>query len=390
MLGAGGMGRVYRALDPSLGREVAIKALGGAFRGDSGSLRRFEREARVLAALSHPNIAAIYGLERLDGSPYLVLERVEGETLAQRLARGPLPWRDACAIALQVIEGLEEAHGKGVIHRDLKPSNVMLAPGDRAKLVDFGLAKNTAPQSDEDMQTDPITQAGAVLGTARYMSPEQVRGDEVDTRTDVWAFGCLLFRDAPGRGAFAGRSIAEVLAAVLRDEPDWSALPAATPPAIRRLLRRCLRREPHARLQHIGDARIEILDMESEAAAPDTPASRVTRTQLWTVAGVLGAGVLAALLLAPWAADAPPPAPLRLSLEAPAQVAIQRRLRDALRPLTLGRHDRRRRRAAGDAAAVRARPRRAGAPAARRRRDGAPAVLLARWGVDWVLLRFAS
>jgi serine/threonine-protein kinase len=326
LLGAGGMGRVYRALDPSLGREVAIKALAHAFRGDSGSLRRFEREARVLAALSHPNIAAIYGLERLDGSPYLVLERVDGDTLTQRLARGPMPLRDAIAVAVQVIEGLEEAHGKGVIHRDLKPSNVMLAPGDRAKLVDFGLAKTASPESDTEVSNDPITQAGAVLGTARYMSPEQVRGEEVDTRTDVWAFGCLLYEMLTGRATFAGRSVAEVLAAVLRDEPDWQALPADTPLGVRRLLRRCLRRDPHTRLQHIGDARIELLDADTEAqtsAAVSPSTTRVTRTQLWTVAAVLLAAIAAAALFASWSTDATPPRPVRLSLELPARLAMR-------------------------------------------------------------------
>ena len=196
LLGAGGMGRVYRALDASLGREVAIKGLADAFRGDSRSLRRFEREARVLATLSHPNIAAIYGLERVNGSPYLVLERVEGETLANRLARGPVPLEEALAIAVQIVAGLEEAHAKGVIHRDLKPSNVMLAPGRQVKLVDFGLAKTAAVERDAEESIEPITEIGLVVGTARYMSPEQVTGGDVDTRTDVWAFGCVPVRDA--------------------------------------------------------------------------------------------------------------------------------------------------------------------------------------------------
>jgi serine/threonine protein kinase len=175
LLGAGGMGSVYRAIDHRLGREVAIKALAGAFRGDSGSLRRFEREARVLATLSHPNIASIYGFERFDGSPYLVLERVDGETLADRLARGPMPVDDTRLVAGQIVEGLEEAHGKGVIHRDLKPSNVMVTAGGRVKLVDFGLAKTTASTAVIAESAD-LTSTGVVLGTARYMSPEQVRG----------------------------------------------------------------------------------------------------------------------------------------------------------------------------------------------------------------------
>jgi eukaryotic-like serine/threonine-protein kinase len=265
LLGAGGMGSVYRAVDATLGREVAIKGLAQAFRGDSASLRRFEREARVLATLSHANIAAIYGFERLNGSPYLVLERVEGETLAQRLARGPLPIDEALAVATQIIAGLEEAHAKGVIHRDLKPSNVMLTPGRHVKLVDFGLAKTAATKSDSQGLEEPITAAGMVLGTTRYMSPEQVKGEELDTRTDVWAFGCVLYEMLTARPTFAGRSVSEVVAAVLRDEPDWSGIPADVPAAVTRVIRRCLRRDPRMRLQHIGDARVELLDIKDDA-----------------------------------------------------------------------------------------------------------------------------
>ena len=307
LLGAGGMGTVYRALDTSLGREVAIKALGHAFRGDSGSLRRFEREARVLAAMSHPNIAAIYGLERLGGSPYLVLERVEGETLAHRIARGPVPWQEAAAIAIQIIDGLEEAHGKGVIHRDLKPSNVMLAPGGRVKLLDFGLAKTAARHEDTEVSAT-LTAAGAVLGTARYMSPEQVQGEEVDTRTDVWAFGCVLYEMLTGRAGFPGRSVPEVLAAVLRDDPDWNKLPDDLPPLVRRLLRRCLRRDLRTRLHHIGDARLDLLDAENDSATALAAqrAVRIGRWRLGTVRGTtnavfallaIGAIVLAAIVL---------------------------------------------------------------------------------------------
>ena len=226
LLGAGGMGSVYRALDHTLGREVAIKALAPTFRGDSASLRRFEREARVLATLSHPNIATIYGFERLDGSPYLVLERVDGETLADRLSRGAMPVEEARAVAGQIVAGLEEAHGKGVMHRDLKPSNVMLTPDGRVKLVDFGLAKSARPRPAADVSAEPITSPGVVLGTARYMSPEQVKGEDVDMRTDVWAFGCVLYEMLTARPVFAGRSVSEVVAAVLRDDPDWHALPA--------------------------------------------------------------------------------------------------------------------------------------------------------------------
>ena len=320
LLGAGGMGRVYRALDASLGREVAIKGLADAFRGDSRSLRRFEREARVLATLSHPNIAAIYGFERLNGSPYLVLERVEGETLAHRLARGPLPLEEALAIAVQIVAGLEEAHAKGVIHRDLKPSNVMLAPGRQVKLVDFGLAKTATVERDVEESIEPITEIGLVVGTARYMSPEQVTGGDVDTRTDVWAFGCVLFEMLAGRPVFSGRSVSEVAAALLRDEPDWSALRPEVPRAVTRLIRRCLRRDPRTRLQHIGDARIELLDLEQDAESQGmraVPPPRRRALQGVIVAALMLAALAAGFLLRPRERASGSSAQLSLELPAP-------------------------------------------------------------------------
>ncbi len=324
LLGVGGMGHVYRALDPGLGREVAIKALASAFRGDSASLRRFEREARVLATLSHPNIAAIYGMEQLAGAPYLILERVEGGTLAERLRHGPPPLMETLAVAVQVAEGLEEAHGKGVIHRDLKPSNVMLTSEGRVKLVDFGLAKTTSTRADAAASLEPMTAAGAILGTAAYMSPEQVNGQEVDARTDVWAFGCLLYEMLSGRAAFPGRSVPEVLAAVLRDDPDWSALPAETPAALRRLAERCLRREPRQRLQHIGDARLELSDLElgaqTQAATVRAPAAVARRVVPWLIAAGLAA-VVSMLLLRP--SQTTPATRLRLSLELPRGLSVQ-------------------------------------------------------------------
>ena len=320
LLGSGGMGRVYRAVDPTLGREVAIKGLSDAFRGDAQSLRRFEREARVLAALSHPNIAAIYGFEELNGSPYLVLERVDGETLAQRLARGPLPADEAIEVAVQIVAGLEEAHAKGVIHRDLKPSNVMLTRERAVKLVDFGLAKTAAVRRDEPVE--PITQVGIVVGTARYMSPEQVKGEEVDTRTDVWAFGCVLFEMLTARPVFGGRSVSEVAASVLRDEPDWGALPAGVPPGVTRLIRRCLRRDPRTRLQHIGDARIELADLEADQRVEAAARRHRGRRLLWPGLAALAALAVAAVafVLLPRGRAAAPP--LRLSLEVPAPVAL--------------------------------------------------------------------
>lgn len=327
LLGAGGMGSVYRALDASLGREVAIKALASTFRGDSASLRRFEREARVLATLSHPNIATIYGLERVDDSPYLVLERVEGETLADRLMRGPMPVDEALGVAGQIVSGLEEAHGKGVIHRDLKPSNVMLTPDGRVKLVDFGLAKTTGTRPALDDSAEPITSPGVVLGTVRYMSPEQVKGETVDMRTDVWAFGCLLYEMLTARPVFSGRSVSEVIAAVLRDDPDWNVLPAEAPRNVGRLLRRCLRRDPRARLQHIGDARLELVEAEDDPIPAETSARRST-TRLrarWLIGAALAAALVAALgalVLLRGRPTAGTPRPTRLSLELPARLAL--------------------------------------------------------------------
>jgi serine/threonine protein kinase len=324
LLGSGGMGSVYRALDPSLGREVAIKALAQAFLGDTISLRRFEREARVLATLNHPNIATIYGFERLDGSPYLVLERVEGDTLARRLSRGPMPVEEALAVAVQIVAGLEEAHAKGVIHRDLKPSNVMLTPDGRAKLVDFGLAKKAKPRLHRDVSAAPITEVGIVLGTARYMSPEQISGDDVDERTDVWAFGCVLYEMLTAQPAFAGHSVSDTVAAVLRDEPNWQVLPADTPRSVRRLLRRCVRRDPRRRLQHIGDARLELLEVEdepNELAGSVAPPKWVRPVRvLFVAAAVLAA--FGAFFLLRSQQSVPALHPARLSLELPARMAL--------------------------------------------------------------------
>jgi protein kinase-like protein/WD40 repeat protein len=323
LLGVGGMGTVYRALDASLGREVALKALGEAFRGDSASLRRFEREARVLATLNHPNIATIYGFERLEGAPFLVLERVEGDNLAQRLSRGPLRVADAIAVALQIVAGLGEAHAQGVIHRDLKPSNVMLTRDGRVKLVDFGLAKTVDPRATQQ-DAEPITKIGIVLGTARYMSPEQVMGEDVDARTDVWAFGCVLYEMLTGQPAFPGRSVSEAVAAVLRDDPDWSAVPRDTPPGIARLLRRCLRRNRNDRLQHIGDARLDLIEVDAEtstAVAARPPWLRIAL--LSTLLVVIAAAAVFLTLLATRAKPGTPvSAAARLSLELPAGLKL--------------------------------------------------------------------
>jgi len=278
-LGAGGMGEVYRARDGKLGREVAIKVLPAAFAADAERLARFRREAKVLASLNHPHIAAIYGLEESGGVEALVLELAEGETLAERLARGPLPADEALEIARQIAEALEAAHERGIVHRDLKPANSKLTPGGQVKVLDFGLAKALVGDvASPDISTSPTltaaaTQAGVALGTAAYMSPEQARGKAVDKRADVWAFGAVLYEMLTGRHPFSGETVSDILACVLKSDPDWTALPATTPAAIRRLLRRCLEKDPLKRLRDIGDARIE-LEEAMHGAPPDAAPTR--------------------------------------------------------------------------------------------------------------------
>jgi eukaryotic-like serine/threonine-protein kinase len=270
LLGAGGMGEVYRARDTKLGREVAMKVLPPVFASDANRLARFEREARLLATLNHPHIGAIYGLEDAAGVRALILELVEGPTLADRLSGGPLPVREALTIGRQIAEALEAAHEKGVIHRDLKPANIKVTPDGVVKVLDFGLAKAaTGDGSTPDLTQSPTvtvggTRDGIVLGTAAYMSPEQARGQAVDKRGDIWAFGCVLWEMITGRAPFARETMSETLAAILEREPDWSALPPATPESIRRLLTRSLQKDPQRRLRHIGDARIEIEEAKSE------------------------------------------------------------------------------------------------------------------------------
>jgi serine/threonine protein kinase len=269
LLGAGGMGDVYRAYDSKLHRNVALKVLPDFFAGDPERLTRFRREAQVLASLNHPNIAGIYGFEEADGVSALVLELVEGETLAGRLGRGPVPLEDALPIARQIAEGLDAAHERGIIHRDLKPSNIAVRSDGTVKVLDFGLAKALSATSKSDefeapTLTSPVgTAAGIILGTAAYMAPEQAKGREADRRVDVWGFGCVVYEMLVGRAPFEGDTTPEVLAAVLKNEPDWSRLAAETPEGIRRMLRRCLQKDPRQRLQHIGDARLEIDEVRS-------------------------------------------------------------------------------------------------------------------------------
>jgi serine/threonine protein kinase len=279
LLGAGGMGEVYRAKDTKLGRAVALKFLSEAVAGDSDRLARFQREAHVLAALNHTHIATIYGLEHEAGGqlPFLVMELVEGEDLSHRIARGAIPIDEAVPMATQIAEALEVAHNAGVIHRDLKPANIKVRPDGTVKVLDFGLAKiaDSADSSSKNHSslsptiTSPaqLTGQGVVLGTAAYMSPEQAKGRAVDKRADVWAFGAVLYEMLAGRRCFDGEDVSDTFAAILRATPNWSALPVATPPAIRRLIRRCLERDVHMRLSDMAMARIEL--HEAKTGSPE-------------------------------------------------------------------------------------------------------------------------
>jgi serine/threonine-protein kinase len=319
-LGAGGMGEVYRASDTKLKREVAIKVLPDAFARDETRMKRFEREAQLLASLNHPNLAAVYGVEEGYGIWALVMELIEGPSLAERIATGPIPIDESLRIALQIAQGLEAAHEKAVIHRDLKPANVKLTADGDVKILDFGLAKALeaeAPPSEESHSPTltRATEVGVLLGTAAYMSPEQAKGKPADRRADVWAFGVVLYEMLTGKRAFAGEDVSETLAHVLTKEPSWSALPGALPARVRALLARCLTKDPKKRLQAIGEARISI----EEAIAGVTEANVVpTRavSPLWlAVAGAatLALGVTVGAL---WPRSAPSAAPaVRLSAE---------------------------------------------------------------------------
>jgi eukaryotic-like serine/threonine-protein kinase len=327
-LGAGGMGEVYRARDTKLQRDVALKILPEAMARDAQRMARFEREAQVLASLNHSNIAAIYGLEESDGIHVLVMELVEGETLGEKIVgegsalpreRGALPYDDALLIAKQITEALEYAHERGVIHRDLKPANVKITPEGTVKVLDFGLAKVLDTQDSTpamDMADSPTlsamaTQAGMILGTAAYMSPEQARGQRVDRRVDIWAFGCVLYEMLTGRKPFEGEMISDVLAAVLRAEPEWTAIPETTPLSIQRLIQRCLVKDPKQRLRDIGDARIAIEETLSGSPLLTIPlpqgevgpeerdrvrVSALRRALPWAVAATLAAVAVVALV----------------------------------------------------------------------------------------------
>ena len=323
LIGQGGMGEVYRARDSRLNRDVAIKVLPSEVAADHDRLARFEREAQVLASLNHPNIANIYGVDDSSGTPARVMELVEGPTLADRIAKGPVPLDEALPIAKQIAEALEAAHEQGIIHRDLKPANIKLRPDGTVKVLDFGLAKALDPtaSSSGGATMSPTlsvhaTQAGFILGTAAYMAPEQARGKAVDRRADIWAFGCVVFEMLSGRRAFEGDDISITLAAVLKTEPDWKVLPPPTPSSLRRLLSRCLKKDQKDRLQAIGDARVEISELvsgvtESAAVTPIRPADSLSRHALAVATIVLVTATVAGSIV--WFTSRPTVAPGRVS-----------------------------------------------------------------------------
>ncbi len=333
-IGKGGMGEVYRARDAKLGRDVAIKVLPEAFARDAERMARFEREAKVLASLNHPNIASIYGLEDSTSTHALVMELVDGPTLADRLKSGPIPLDESLRIARQIADALEYAHERGIVHRDLKPANIKISRDDAVKILDFGLAKAIEGDSSSmDMSNSPTltrmaTQAGVLLGTAAYMSPEQAKAKPVDRRADIWAFGCVLYETFTGRLTFGGETVSDTLAAVIRAEPDWSLLPSNTPGGVRVLLQRCLQKDSKQRLRDIGDARISLDEILSGASEPSatgpgitSPAPGWRRVLPWATAIVL-AIVAAAFAFAYWRAGSTQLQPIRSLISAPPKVSF--------------------------------------------------------------------
>ncbi len=324
LLGAGGMGEVYRARDMRLNREVALKVLPEAVAFDAERLARFKREAQVLASLNHPNIAAIYGLEETDACQALVLELVEGPTLAERLSRGPLPIDDAGRIARQIADALEAAHEQGIVHRDLKPANVKVRDDGTVKVLDFGLAKALEPPAGSAVNasltptiTSPaMTGVNVILGTAAYMSPEQAAGKVADRRADIWSFGAVLYEMLTGSQAFAGESVSETLASVLKLEPDWAALPHGTPRTIVELLRRCLTKDRARRLQAIGEARIALESGPKDEPAASAVIGGVASKLGWAAAAML-AIAFSTLAFVHFRAQPPPERTLRYALALP-------------------------------------------------------------------------
>ena len=331
-LGEGGMGEVYRARDTRLDRQVAIKILREPFAADPDGIARFEREAKLLATLNHARIAQIYGLEDGGAMRALVMELVEGPTLADRIAQGPLPTEEALSIARQIAEALEAAHEHGIVHRDLKPANIKLRPDGEVKVLDFGLAKLADPAHgtvEASALTSPgMTRAGLVVGTPAYMSPEQARGQKVDSRSDLWSFGCVCYEMLAGQRAFDGETASDAISAVLLRDPDWSALPEGTPASVHRLLRRCLARDVSRRLRHAGDARLELEEIASTQSPGERPAAPEPRTAVFRYAPWAIAAAAAAL--AAWlgwhqfsgAGVVPAPQTTRLELSLPAGLEL--------------------------------------------------------------------
>ncbi len=328
-IGQGGMGEVWSAMDTRLNRAAAIKALPASLAGDPERLARFKREAQLLASLNHPNIAGIYGLEQEGDSSYLAMELVEGDDLSERIEARPLPLEEALDIAGQIAAALEEAHDKGIVHRDLKPANIKVTPDGKVKVLDFGLAKAlTGDQGTSGALTElslsPTmtaamgTQAGVILGTAAYMSPEQARGKPVDRRADIWAFGVVLFEMLTGGGLYRGETATDIIAAVVTREPDWDSLPAGTPGNVRRVLRRCLQKDPRRRLRDIGDARLELTEEPEDEPTAPVPPSRTSGSRTWLlgIAGLL-AGLAAAFAFTALFSREPAPRALWSGLPAP-------------------------------------------------------------------------
>src|SRR2546425_3006217 len=354
-IGRGGMGVIFLAHDTRLGRTVALKALPEDVASDPDRLQRFEREARVLASLNHPNVAAIYGLEESEGRRYLALEHIEGETLADRIARGPLPLQETLNICIEIACGVEAAHDAGVVHRDLKPANVMITPNEQVKILDFGLAKGRVATDESGLAKSPVlvdsptlssptlphsptlispaTLPGVILGTAAYLSPEQARGKVVDRRTDIWSFGCIVYECLTGKRAFEGETVSDTIAKILEREMDWSTLPKHTPHRLRELLERCLAKDARRRLRDIGDARLALEEIWSgryagapaEAAAPAAAAATTRRAAVIAAASAIVGAVVA---IAMWNAFGPgsrvtPPQPAHLSIAIPPDVTYE-------------------------------------------------------------------
>ena len=326
LIGEGGMGQVYQATDTKLNRQVALKILPEAFAADPDRLARFQREAQVLASLNHPNIAQIHGIEEDEGTRALVLELVEGPTLADRIAKGPIPVDEALPIAKQIAEALEAAHEAGVIHRDLKPANIKVREDGTVKVLDFGLAKalDTTPQGDPSQSptlTAAATQMGVIMGTAAYMSPEQARGKTVDKRADIWAFGVVLLEMLTGRKIFEGEDVSMTLSGVLQREPDWSHLPSAVSPSLSVFLHRCLEKDPKRRVRDIGDVRLALDGGFEGVARPAHDPAPSARARLWQrpmSIGLMSIMTAGAASLAVWTLMRPTPAdPARFAITLP-------------------------------------------------------------------------